>query len=263
MKTLWTLYVKEWKDSRYVFGVVGICLLVLMVYGAYAYDRDIEGWMKPARNFLPFALVIAGSFFAPAFLLARSFSSEWKSDTHYQWFSLPVKKWISVFGKVATAFSQGVIFLVVSFTFLLCFELYRVDHSKSVDRILERFSDLTVGQIMWYATDVAIVTVLPIVIYLMLTLALVVAMEGVKFVLHRHRGIAALVFFAGSIYLYGRFFRVAYDHLRILGRFNPVSFWEEGSLVGGMELAIYVYPLLALVALMGLGLLLFEKRVEI
>lgn len=263
MKTLWTLYVKEWKDSRYVFGVVGIGLLALMFYGAYVYDHHVEGAMKPIRNFLPFALVVAGSFFAPAFLLARSFSSEWKSETHYQWFSLPVKKWVSVLGKVATAFSQGVIFLVMTLTFLLCFERYRVDHPKSVERFFTSLSELSGSQIMVVVYDMTIVFLVPVIIYLMLTLALVVAMEGVKFALHRYRGIAALVFLGGSVYLYGRFYQLAHDNLRILGRFKPTSFWQEGSMVGGMELAVYVYPLLALVALMGLGLFLFEKRVEI
>ena len=130
-------------------------------------------------------------------------------------------------------------------------------------RVFSKMFDLSVSELIMVTTDVAIVFGLPVVIPLLFTLALVTAMEGVKFTVHRRRGLASLLFFGGVIYLFGRFFKDAVDALGFLGRYKPMTFWQSGSMSEGMDLGMIVYTFSVSVILVLVGLWLFEKRVEI
>ena len=93
MKTWVALYVKEWKDSRDLLVFLVIALFALEIFGWYHFDPDLARSGRGRWRFLPFIFGFVTCLVAPPFLLARSFSSEWRSETHYQWFSLPVNRW--------------------------------------------------------------------------------------------------------------------------------------------------------------------------
>ncbi len=262
MKTFWALYKKEWKDSRQLLGFLVIGIMALEFYGLYHFDPALIGQKESAWYQIPFVLAVAVGFFAPAFLMARSFSSEWKAETHYQWFSLPVNRWVTVMSKFAVAFSQGIVLLLFSSGGV--FEASSKDGGFTLWHVyFEKLEDLQLYQSGLFMIDTFVVFSLPIFLGLGLILALVTAMEGVKFTVHRYRGLMALVFFGSSIFLFGRFFESSIKFLSFLGRYKPMSFWQSGPLSPGLDLAICAYPMLVIVLLMGIGLWLFEKRVEI
>lgn len=265
MNTFWALYVKEWKDSRYLFGVLGVGLIALELYGWLAFDPTLRGGAgkEVILNWLPFVLGIAASFFAPSFLLARSFSAEWKSETHYQWFALPVKRWITVLCKFAVAAVQGIILLIFTVGNFLTVSAMHSEGDKALEKFLNRFTLLSWGEVTYLMIDLFVVFVLPVLVYLTLSLAVVMAMEGVKFTLHRYQGVVALVFFGGVIYLFGRFFKDALQMLGFLGNYRAMTIWQDGNMSSAIEWAMLVYPLTVAAILVFLGLWLFEKRVEI
>lgn len=264
MKMFWALYVKEWKDSRYLFGVVGIGLVALEVYGWYAFDPDFLGGAKKEAffNHTPFFLATAASFLAPAFMLARAFSSEWKTETHYQWFSLPVHRWVSVVCKLAVAFCQGILFMVFAIANMLALDFMYSDRSF-VSGLFSNIGKTTFVEKTVLGIDIFVVFVIPVLLYFLLCLSLVTALEGVKFAFHKYQGLIALVFFGLMVYIYARFYKTAMYVFDFLGSYKPWSFWDSGSMKGGMEIGIYAYPVLMITLLMALGLWLFHKRVEI
>lgn len=262
MKTFWALYKKEWKDSLQLLGFLVVGIISLEVYGWYHFDPALIGQKESAWYQIPFVLAMAVGFFAPAFLLARSFSSEWKAETHYQWFSLPVNRWVTVMSKFAVAFSQGIVLLLFSSGGV--FEASSKDGGFTLWQVyFGKIADLQLYQSGLFMIDTFVVFSLPIFLGLGLILALVTAMEGVKFTVHRYRGLMALVFFGSSVYLFGRFFNSAVQFLDFMGSYKPFMFLPGKGMGHGVEWASYAYPLLAIVLLMGIGLWLFEKRVEI
>ena len=262
MKTFWALYVKEWKDSRYVFGAVCVFLVALAIYGGYGtelHTRRLLSVGEKMSRALPFVLGVACCLFAPPFLLARSISLEWKSETHYLWFSLPIQRWFSLLGKFSVALSQSLVLILLTGLLVVTTISFLSEHPMGWIRFLDFLREGGIGGVM----DICMIFVLPVLLYVILSLAFVIAMEGVKFLAHRYRGLMALGFFGTMVYLYARFWGTAMDALNFLGRYKPDTFWQSGSMSHGVELALYVYPFGVTVLLMAFGLWLFEKRVQI
>jgi len=262
MRTFWALYKKEWKDSQQLLGFLVVGITALELYGWYHFDPALIERKESAWYQIPFVIAMAVGFFAPAFLLARSFSFEWKSETHYQWFSLPVNRWITVMSKFAVALSQGIVLLLFSSGGV--FQASSKDGGFTIWQVFfEKTEDLQLYQFSLFMIDIFVMFSLPVLLGLVLTLALVTAMEGVKFTVHRYRGLVALVFFGSSVYLFGRFFNSAVQILDFMGSYKPLLFLPGKGMGHSVEWASYAYPLLAIVLLMGMGLWLFEKRVDI
>ena len=259
MKNWVALYVKEWKDSAYMLAFLVIALVALQIYGWYLFDPELAGASGGGWVVLPFVLGFVACVIVPPFLLARSFSSEFKSETHYLWFSLPVNRWVTVICKYAVALINGFILWMIAAGSMV---LLLMKEGK-LTKLNPELSTASFGQISGFLIDLCVVFVVPFLLYMMLLLALVTAMEGLKFSVRRFQGLAALTFFGGMIYLYARSYTTAVDSLSFLGRYNTVGFGAEGSMKGVMQLSHLAYPFLASTVLLFAGLWLFEKRVEI
>ena len=139
-----------------------------------------------------------------------------------------------------------------------------LDERRQIDETKSRVVHGFLWPDLWLSViDLCVVFVVPFLLYMMLLLALVTAMEGLKFSVRRFQGLAALTFFGGMIYLYARSYTTAVDSLSFLGRYNTVVFLGEGSMKVVMQLSHLAYPFLAFTVLLFAGLWLFEKRVEI
>ena len=263
MKTWVVLYVKEWKDSRYLLACLVIVLFALEIFGWYHFDPDLARSKEGGWQFLPFIFGFVTCFVGPPFLLARSFSSEWRSETHYQWFSLPVNRWMTVLCKYAVALSNGLILYMIAggSAIVLLVSFLKRDGKWAV--LMAKLPSITFGDGCNLIIDFFVVFCLPVLFYLLFLLSIVTVMEGVKFSVRRFQGLAALASFGGTIYFYARFYKMIVGWLSFLGKYDTAAFWAEGSMKDIMDLAQLAYPFLAATVLLIVGLWLFEKRVEI
>ncbi|MBT3605028.1 MAG: hypothetical protein HOE48_15320 [Candidatus Latescibacteria bacterium] len=251
MNTLWALYVKEWKDARYVFAFLMLAIVGLEGYGWLYFEPDFaKVGLSAILSYVPFILGGAACFIAPPFLLARAFSSEWKSDTHYQLFSLPVAKFVPSLAKYLVALSNGLLMFFVAAAIMFS---VGVEHGVKDGAPRVAYDDV------WY------VLVLGFTVYLILILGFVTAMEGVKFAVKRLRRLAAVGFWLVSMFAYFWFYGAVVNSLGFLG---AVQIWSvmDGQMVmavGNIAWASFLYPAIAGVLLLGVGLALFEKHVEI
>lgn len=267
MKTWVALFVKEWKDSRYLLAFLVITLVALQIYGWYNFEPPWFKGKEGGWRAIPFVLGFVTCIISPPFLLARSFSSEFRSETHYQWFSLPVKRRVTVLCKYAVALSNGfLLWLIAAGSIALLVFVHLIDEGKWA-MLMTSLSMISYGEILektfLFLVDLCVVFIAPALLYMMLLLALVTVMEGVKFSVNRFQGLAALVSFGGAVYLYARFYKMVVGWLSFLGRYDTVGFWVEGPMEGVIKWSHLAYPSLALALLLIIGLWLFEKRVEV
>ena len=264
MKTWIALFVKEWKDSRYLLAFLVITLVALQIYGWYLCEAESAQVKGNSWRVLPFAFGFLMCIVASPFLLARSLSSEFRSETHYQWFSLPVKRYVSVLCKYAVALSNGCILWIIALANVVLLLIFRGFGEANRTQFRDALSAATYGEIFRFLVDFWLCSILPGLLYMMLLLAVVTVMEGVKFSVRRFQGSAALLFFGGTVYLYARFYRMVTDALDFLGPFElRRTFWTGGSMQGFPEWSHLAYPFLVFTLLIIIGLWLFEKRVEI
>lgn len=251
MNIWWALYVKEWKDTRYVFAFLMLAVVGLEGYGWLYFEPDFaKVGPRAILSYVPFILGGAACFIAPPFLLARSFSSEWKSDTHYQMFSLPVDKFVPSLAKYLVALSNGLLLFLVAATFMF---VVGMEHGVKEGAPRVAYDDV------WF------VMTLGFLVYLVLILGFVTAMEGVKFAVKRLRRLAAVGFWLVSMFLYFWFYGQA---VNVLGFLGVLEIWSvmDGQMVmavGNVAWASFVYPAFVGLLLLGMGLVLFEKHVEI
>ena len=251
MNIWWALYIKEWKDARYVFAFLMLAIAGLEGYGWFYFEPDFaKVGPRAILSYVPFILGGAACFIAPPFLLARSFSSEWKSDTHYQMFSLPVSKYVPSLAKYLVALSNGLLMFLVAAGIMFAVGV-------------EYGSKAGVPRVAY--DDVLFLMILGFTVYLVLILGFVTAMEGVKFTVKRFRRLAAVGFWLGSMFLYFWFYRQVVNVLGFLGDFEIWSVLDGQMVMAVSEVAwaSFVYPALFGVLMLGVGLALFEKHVEI
>lgn len=231
MKQFFALYVKELKANKTLFLFLLLLLVGINIYG-FIEIEDISqqiasGEFLKLSFFIllpPFTLVLSLPF-----LLAHAFNAEWKSETHYQMFALPISQYTMILAKIAAVASKGIVgggIVIGGLYFWVLADL------PDVQVIAFDNTEVTVF------LDFAFITGLALVTYMIFILGVVIGMEGVKFAVKRYRGLTAVAFFILAVFVYGRLL--------------PQDDWSP-----------FVYTILMGVIFMIIGLVVYEKRAEI
>ncbi len=222
MKQFFALYVKELKANKTLFLFLLLLIVGINIYGFMDNDLDF-----PLSFLAAFILVLSLPF-----LLAHAFNTEWKSETHYQMFALPIPQYTMILAKIAAVASKGIVggIIVIS-----CLYLWLMGTAAGDIRLsffgremkgVPTFSNFTFWGGMTLMT------------YMIFILGVVTGMEGVKFAVKRYRGLTAVAFFILAVFMYGRLL--------------PQDDWYP-----------FVYTILMGVIFMIIGLVVYEKRAEI
>ena len=225
MKSFFALYVKELKANKTRFLFLLLLIAGLNAYGLIRIENlELKTWSVLAAAF---TLVLSLPF-----LLAHAFNSEWKSETHYQMFALPVPQYIVILAKIAAVVSRGIVggIIVIS-----CLYLWLISTAAG-DIRLSFFGREVTGVPTFF--DFGLVAGLILVTYMVFILGVVTGMEGVKFAVKRYRRLVAVAFFIFAVFVYGWLL--------------PQDDWFP-----------LVYTILMGVFFMILGLVMYEKRAEI
>ena len=260
MRPLLALYLKGLKDYRNLVVILAVATVALNVYAHWGVDLDTLAEVRgadhkavvlvqlaiPALPILFFALI-------PAFLLAHSFSSEEKSNNHYLLFSLPVPKYAVGACKVLAILTVAAGLFAVS-TGGANLMLWRIlDHPQ----VAKDGFRVELANLWLYAGQIYFAVVV-------LLLGMVTGMEGVKFAAKRCRRTVTIGAFAVSCYLYARFMRPATEAMDFLAGYEiPLMVGDKWVNSVPMPLPWVAYTVLAGLAFAGLGLILYEKYVEI
>ena len=192
----------------------------------------------------PFTLVLSLPF-----LLAHAFNVEWKSDTYYQMFALPVPQYIVNLAKVAAVASKGIVGGGIVIGGMYFWVLADLPDVKII-----AFDNTQVTGFLNFVS----ITGLGLVTYMVFILGLVTGMEGIKFSVKRYRGLTAVAFFAIAVFLFFRFFKQMTTALDFLGQIEILP-----TPSAQIALAPFVYTILMGVLFMIIGLVVYEKRAEI
>ncbi len=224
MKQFFALYLKELKANRALFLFLLLLIVGMSAYGLIGLDN--------AKDF-PWPILAASTLvFSLPFLLAHAFNTEWKSETHYQMFALPVSQYTVILAKIAAVVSKGIVggIIVIS-----CLYLWLM--STAADDIrLSFFGREMTGVPAFF--DFAFGAGITLVTYMVFILGVVTGMEGVKFAVKRYRGLTAVAFFILAVFVYGQLL--------------PQDDWSP-----------FVYTILMGIIFMIIGLVVYEKRAEI
>ena len=258
MKQFFALYVKELKANRMLFLFLLLLIVGINVYGLIQVEnfkfleikKETGGHIQILNIPWPGLAALIFLFSLP-FLLAHAFNAEWKSETHYQMFALPVSQYTMILAKIAAVASKGILGGVIVTIGLSLW--------AAREAALQNVKILSVGGTEVTAFfDFAIVAGLVLVTYMIFILGVVTGMEGVKFSVKRYRGLVAIAFFVLSTFLFVRLFQQGARTLDFVGQISmspPAEFTIE---LGG-----FVYTILMGVVFMIIGLVVYEKRAEI
>ena len=254
MKPFFALYVKELKANKTLF-----LFLLLLIVGMSAYgliragdNLDFEIGNRFVNIDLPWPIIAAFTLvLSLPFLLAHAFNAEWKSDTHYQMFALPVSQYTVIMAKVAAIASKGIVGGVIVTIGLSLWAALKAA-LPNVKIMSKGGTEVTAF------FDFAFVAGLALVTYMIFILGVVTGMEGVKFAVKRYRGLVAVVFFVLAMFLYGRLFSQGKELFEFFGQISmspPAEF--------AIDVGPFVYTILMGVIFMIIGLVVYEKRAEI
>ena len=248
MKQFFALYVKELKANRTLFLFLLLLIAGLNAYGLIRIEDGLDFEESFKQIFIWTTIAIFLAILSLPFLLAHAFNSEWKSDTHYQMFALPVSQYKVILAKVAVVASIGFVGggIVIGSLYLLML-------ANLPGQILS-FDGMEVT-LFW---DFVFMCGLGLVTYMVFILGLVTGMEGVKFSVKRYRGLVAVAFFAIAVFLFFRFFQQMTIALDFLGQIEILP-----TPSAQIALAPFVYTILMGVIFMIIGLVVYEKRAEI
>ena len=248
MKQFFALYVKELKANRTLFLFLLLLIAGLNAYGLIRIEDGLDVEESFKQIFIWTTIAIFLAILSLPFLLAHAFNSEWKSDTHYQMFALPVSQYKVILAKVAVVASIGFVGggIVIGSLYLLML-------ANLPGQILS-FDGMEVT-LFW---DFVFMCGLGLVTYMVFILGLVTGMEGVKFSVKRYRGLVAVAFFAIAVFLFFRFFQQMTIALDFLGQIEILP-----TPSAQIALAPFVYTILMGVIFMIIGLVVYEKRAEI
>ena len=265
MKPFFALYVKELKANKMLF-----LFLLLLVAGINAY-----GLMKVANIsqeqivaqeqigvILKFLITVTLSinlaksilFLSLPFLLAHAFNSEWRSETHYQMFALPLSQYTVILAKVAAVASVGFVGggIVIGSVYL--------SMAHIADLLVEAESIFRGEAIPFF--DFVLIASLILVTYMIFIFGIVTGMEGVKYSVKRYQRLAAIASFI-FFFLFGLF---TLQGLSVFTNFlMPIlPFGYNKSLIFiETSVAPYFYTVLMGIIFMIIGLVMYEKRAEI
>ena len=248
MKPFLALYMKELKANKTLFLFLLLLIAGLNAYGLIRIADGLNFEEAFKQIFILTTIAIFLVLLSLPFLLAHAFNSEWKSETHYQMFALPVSQYTVILAKVAVVASIGFVGggIVIGSLYLLIL-------ADPPGQILS-FDGMEVT-LFW---DFVFMCGLGLVTYMVFILGLVTGMEGIKFSVKRYRGLAAVAFFALAVFLYFRFFQQGKMALDFLGQ---ISILPTPS--GQIAWAPFVYTILMGATFMIIGLVMYEKRAEI
>lgn len=247
MKPFFALYVKELKANKMLF-----LFLLLLIVGLNAYGLiRIEGILYFEEAFKQvFIWVTAAIFlliFSLPFLLAYTFNTEWKSETHDQMSALPVSRSKVILAKVVAVASVGFVGggIVIGSLYLLMLAILP-------GQILSfEGMEVTLFLVLVFCGGLGLVT------YMVFIFGLVIGMEGAKYLVKRYRGLTAVGFFLVAVFLYIGFFQQMTMALDFLGKISI------SPTIGSIELSSFVYTILVGIIFMIIGLVAYEKRAEI
>ena len=251
MKQFFALYVKELKANKTLFLFLLLLIAGMSVYGVIRAGDNLDFEIGEGFVNIDFPWPIIAAFtliFSLPFLLAHAFNTEWKSETHYQMFALPVSQYTMILAKIAAVASKGIVGggIVIGSLYLLML-------ANLPGQILS-FDGMEVT-LFW---DFVFMCGLGLVTYMVFILGLVTGMEGIKFSVKRYRGLTAVAFFAIAVFLFFRFFKQMTTALDFLGQIEILP-----TPSAQIALAPFVYTILMGIIFMIIGLVVYEKRAEI
>ena len=256
MNTWRTLYIKELKDHRGVFLFLLIVTLCLDLYASL--QVVMGGASLPLLNltiYAGLALLSYGTVFLLPFILAHSFSSELKAETHYLLLSLPVQRSAIVLCKFLAVLSVGVVLFVLSTaTVHLLYLNFR--GLVPIGAILGIGISTISGADLWVIMGNGYFSVL------LLFLGMVSAMEGLKYAVKRFRGLVTTAFFIGGLYLF-ILLRGPGMELLDLDRDQGQIVGSELQVQADIGLQSVAFSALVCMVFLGLGMWLFENRAEV
>ena len=231
MRMFFALYLKELKDAKNVSCFLVIGTLVLQGWVLLSVETQMIALFFSA---LPLWAIM----FVLPFLLASSFNGEWRGNTNYLLFALPIRTGVVGLCKFAAILSIGLLLFSIAGTGVYIV-VARAPH-EAVSQILSYFG-VTASTVSGYTAGF-------FASYVLLSLGVVTATEGVKYTAARLRGLAAAASFVSCIVIY----------LTAAGSFVDAL---QGYLSTGE--ALMAYTVLAGLVFLLIGLFLFEKYVEI
>ena len=265
MKPFFALYVKELKANKILFLFILLLIAGINAYGIVKVANISQEQIVSQEQIgtiikfvifvmLPINLARSILVLSLPFLLAHTFNSEWRSETHYQMFALPVSQYTVILAKIAAVASIGFVGggIVIGSAYL--------SMAHIADLLVEAESILR-GELMPFF-DFVLIASLILVTYMIFIFGIVTGMEGVKFSVKRYRRLAAVAFFILCL-----FFSIF--TLQGLGVFTSLMmpmfpFAHVGSFINMETSEVpYFYTILTGVIFMLVGLVMYEKRAEI
>ena len=271
MKPFFALYVKELKAHKILFLfllllIAGINAYGLMKVANVSQDQLVaQEQMGTIIKFLitvtlPISLTKTVLVLSLPFLLAHAFNAEWKSETHYQMFALPLSQYTVILAKIAAVASVGFVGggIVIGSVYLSVAhvaDLLVEAESKFIYRVM-----FGVERMLFF--DFVLVASLELATYMMFIFGIVTGMEGVKFSVKRYRRLAAVASFI--LFLsFGFFILQGLSVFKsLLMPILPFAY-SESTIFLKTSVDIYFFTILMGIIFMIIGLVMYEKRAEI
>ncbi len=273
------LYLKEMQEHRTLFVfLLGVTVVAGIVSAtsvgwnsvtstvSTTVDSTVDAgqyeWWSPH---MLWALVPYLIVFILPFMLTHSFAQEIKGQTHYLLLSLPASRVTVFLCKITALVSVAVAIFVLATAATHLLYLHLVDlanmlTSLSMTRIAPHHLWLLIGEV-YFA-----------VLFLLLGVASGIA--GLRLIVRRFQGLMAAVFVGCVIYFYFRLLSPAREIFAFLfgtyriplikdsdySGFSIVQLGSTSDIASGLDVA--VYTILFGMALIGLGVFLFDRRAE-
>ena len=265
MKPFFALYVKELKANKILFLFLLLLIVGMNVYGLIKVANVSQeqliaqeqlGMILKFGLFVMLPINLAKSILVLSlpFLLAHTFNSEWRSETHYQMFTLPISRYKVILAKVAAVASVGFVGggIVIGSVYL--------SMAKVADWLVDVGSVFEVERMPFF--DFVLITSLMLVTYMIFIFGIVMGMEGVKFSVKRYRRLAAVASFV--VLLFYSFFTL--QGLSVLSFLMPTMLPISHN-IGFISMETNVMPYFSIILtgiiFMIIGLVMYEKRAEI
>ena len=272
MKSFFALYLKEFKSNKALFLFLLLLIAGMNAYGLMKVANVSQDQLVAQEQMgtiikflitvtLPISLTKTILVLSLPFLLAYTFSSEWRSETHYQMFALPLSQYTVILAKIAAVASIGFMGggIVIGSVYL------SVAHVA--DLLVEAEAKLFIYRVIFGVErmlffDFVLVESLKLATYMIFIFGIVTGMEGVKFSVKRYRRLAAVASFI--LFLSFGFFMLQGLSVfkSLLMPILPFAY-SESTIFLKTSVDLYFFSILMGVIFMILGLVMYEKRAEI
>ena len=204
MKPFFALSVKELKANKILFLFLLLLIAGMNAYGLMKVANVSQDQLVAQEQMgtiikflitvtLPISLTKTILVLSLPFLLVYTFSSEWRSETHYQMFALPLSQYTVILAKIAAVASIGFVGggIVIGSVYLSVAhiaDLLVEAESKFIYRVI-----FGVERMLFF--DFVLVASVKLATYMIFIFGIVTGMEGVKFSVKRYRRLAAVASF--------------------------------------------------------------------